>query len=262
MPGAVHTSPGMLTFGSMTLKSAIGRPIRALAGSLGYQILPLANWSLDYKATVEGARRLGLSVPQYVAQLWEDEGTVEEFVNYLDARIPLSRCKRILEIGPGTGRFLEPVAELAKPVSYDIFEASVEWSAYLARTFPFATVHEIDGRSLAGIADGSQDLIHAHSVFVYLPVPASSGYFFEMARVCAPGGYIVFDCFLADRQTVETIETWRANGVGWQVLLPLKVICDLFEREGIELIDSEHRKKTHLSGFSDYLIFQKARKGV
>jgi SAM-dependent methyltransferase len=213
---------------------------------------------MDCKATVQSAQRLGLSVPAYVARLWEDEGTVEEFVQYLAARIPLSECRRILEIGTGTGRFLEPVAQIAKPVSYDVFEASVEWSAYLARTFPFTTVHEADGRSLAGIPDNSQNLVHAHGVFVYLSASASSGYFFEMARVCAPGGYLVFDCFLADRQTVESIETWRANGVGWQVLLPRAVICDLFARQDIALVDSEYRKKTYLSGFSDYLVFQKA----
>jgi SAM-dependent methyltransferase len=245
----------------MKLKSAVGKTVRALAGQFGYQVVSKANWYIDCKSTVENARLLGLSVPAYVAQLWEDEGLVEEFVKYLSALIPLSTCSRILEIGTGTGRFLESVAQVAKPSSYDVFEASPEWSGYLASTFPYATVHAADGRTLSSVADASRDLVHAHGVFVYLPVSASFGYLHEMARVCAPGGFIAFDCFLADRQTLESIDNGRANGVDWQILLPREAICELFLRQGFAVVDDTYRKKTYLAGFSDYLVFQKTSIG-
>jgi SAM-dependent methyltransferase len=251
----------MLVSRLMKLKSAIGKTVRGLIGAFGYQILPKGIWYMDCKTTVDSARQVGLSVPNYVAQLWDEQGVVEDFVKYISALIPLSKCSRILEIGTGTGRFLEPIARVANPASYDVYETSPDWSAYIARTYPFTTMNKADGSSLRGTPDASQDLVHAHCVFVYLPVSTSFGYFLEMARVCAPGGFVVFDCFLADRQTLELIEICRANGIKWQIILPREAICDLFSRQGFEMVDSNYQIKTFLTGHSHYLVFQKSRPG-
>jgi SAM-dependent methyltransferase len=266
----------------MGLKATIGKAIRTRADTFGYQVKggtggwmplcvnPLLKFAgvelapknigggayISCRSTITSAHRAGLTVPAYVAQIWEELGVVEQFVQYLRDLIPLSQCSKILEIGAGTGRFLEPISRLASPASYEVYETNSDWADYLVRTYN-VTAHKADGRSLVQTPDASQNLVHAHCVFVYLPISVAFGYFHEMCRVCAPGGFIVFDCFLSDRQTLSSIERWRKNHDEWQMILPREPIIALFTQSGFETVAADYEMKTFRSGYSQYLIFRR-----
>jgi len=266
----------------MGLKHTIGRAVRVRADTFGYQVkggtagwMPLCvNPILKFagvelapkeivtggyigcKTTIAKAREAGLTVPAYVAQIWHEEGVVERFVQYLRGLIPLSQCSTMLEIGPGTGRFLEPISKLASPASYEIYETNSDWADYLVRTYG-VDAHKADGRCLAQTPDATQHLVHAHCVFVYLSISIAFGYFHEMCRVCAPGGFVVFDSFLSDRQDLASIEKWRQNQDAWQIILPREPIIALFTQNGFETVADDYQMKTFRSGYSQYLIFRK-----
>ena len=266
----------------MRLKATIGKAIRMQADMFGYQVKggtagwmplcvnPLLKFAgvelapknlvggayIGCRSTVTNAQRAGLTVPAYVAQIWEEQGVVEQFVQYLGNLVPLSNCSKILEIGAGTGRFLEPISRLASPASYEVYETNSDWADYLVRTYN-VTAHKADGRSLVQTPNASQKLVHAHGVFVYLSIPVAFGYFHEMCRVCAPGGFVVFDCFLSDRQTLSSIERWRTNRDEWQIILPREPIIALFTQNGFETVAADYETKTFRNGFSQYLIFRR-----
>jgi SAM-dependent methyltransferase len=267
---------------SMTTKARIGAILRAIAKPFGYSIvggsqgwiplcfdpfLKLAGVRLmpthqvgrtyiDCKTTVAKAHQSGLTVSGYVAKLWNEEGVIEEFVRYLACIIPITQCARILEIGAGTGRFLEPILKLARATSYDVYETNLDWADYLARSYN-VTAHSADGRTLIDTPDASQDLVHAHQVFVYLPVSTSFGYFHEMSRVCAEGGFVVFDAYLDDRQDLAAVEAWRQSPANYQVILPRKTIIELFLNRGLKLVGDGYQMKAYV-GRTEYLVFRKS----
>jgi len=53
----------------------------------------------------------------------------------------------IVEIGPGSGRYLEKTLKAGKPAHYQIYETADQWSAYLEETFD-VELAPTDGYSL------------------------------------------------------------------------------------------------------------------
>jgi len=84
---------------------------------------------------------------------------------------------------------------------------------------------------------------------------ATIGKAIRVSRV-APGGFVVFDCFLSDRQTMSSSERWRKNQDTWQIILPRAPIVELFTQNGFETVADDYQMKTFRSGYSQYLIFR------
>jgi SAM-dependent methyltransferase len=190
-------------------------PMKLVLDKFGYEIRlkPSAEAQyIDPQTTIAAAESQGKSVIEYLADLWHEHGVVERVINFLLEQAPLSTNPVVLEIGPGTGRFLEPVLNQLKPSSYEIYETSPGWSNYLARTYPVKE-KRTGGNDLFQTADGICDLVHVHGVFVFLPVIATFAYFREICRVLKPGGYVMFDVFLDDQVSLDLIEAWTANNV-------------------------------------------------
>jgi SAM-dependent methyltransferase len=265
----------------MRAKAHVGNALRAIAKPLGYSIVggsrgwipvlvdPLLKPAgvqmvpsdkvgrtyIDCKPTLAKAREAGVTVPEYVARLWNETGVIEAFTEYLRGIVPIEDCSSILEIGAGTGRFLDPIKRLARPQRYTVYETSLDWTEYLVETYG-VTGEPANGVALERTPDASQKLVHAHQVFVYLPVITSFGYFHEMCRVCAPDGYVVFDCYLDVHTDLATIEAWRKSVSNYQMILPRSAIVDLFRSHGFELLASDYRMKAYV-GHTSYLIFRK-----
>lgn len=232
--------------------------LNPLLRPVGVQLVPenqIGRSYLDAEATIAKARAEGLSIPQYVARLWDEHGVVEGFIEHLRAVIPLPELKRICEIGAGTGRFLEPIADIAKSERYEVYETNAGWSEYLKRTHE-VVAHAADGATLSATPDGSQDLVHAHYVFAYLPVRVCFAYFLEMCRVCACGGYVVFDGYMDEDQDLSAMESWMAHVANYQIILPKRAILSLFAREGFDLVDQGYGMKAFV-GKTRYLMFRK-----
>ena len=65
------------------------------------------------KQTVNSAKTKGLSVVQYVEKMWNKEGNTQKVIDNLEKLgVFQSSIKNILEIGSGTGRYLEKMYQI------------------------------------------------------------------------------------------------------------------------------------------------------
>ncbi len=124
---------------------------------------------------------------EWNASLEWKRGLIDEV---LDRWIP--RGAVILEIGPGGGRWSEPLLERAsRLILVDVSERTLE----LCRE-RFAGAGNVElvlsaGAELAGVADGSVDAVWSFDVFVHIAPVDQASYLAEIARVLAPGGVAV-----------------------------------------------------------------------
>jgi SAM-dependent methyltransferase len=211
---------------------------------------------IDAAATIAAAKKQQISVPQYVARLWNEEGWVEKVTQFILNTASFPPSPVIVEIGPGTGRFLEQIYSLLKPSRYEIYETNEGWARYLAATYPVERL-PASGKDLSDTPDGSCDLVHAHFVFAYLPVVAAFRYFSEMCRILKPGGYAIFDAYLDDQCNLSTIEEWCRHSDVFQVVLPRQPVIEFFSKHGCQKLPSELDMKV-FRGKSRYLIFRKS----
>lgn len=207
------------------------------------------------KRTLEGAKKAGLSVGDYIDLKFHVPGATQATIDQLAGLGVFGlNVRSICEIGPGSGRYLEKVLRSCAPSSYEIYETDPEWSDWLARTYP-VTAHQADGRCLRDTASDSVDLVHAHKVFVYLPFVVMCQYFGEMIRVARPGGLIVFDIVSEDCMADATLEKWIASGISYPSMMPKNFVISFFARKHSTLRASFFAPM--MPGQSEYLVFAK-----
>lgn len=176
--------------------------LRLSRASAGFGYLPA-------KQTIEAAQQKGVSVCEYVEELWNQKGATQKVVEEMAPFCWKQPCERIVEIGAGTGRYMELIIKGTSPKQYEYYETDTAWADWLSSKYgPVAIRQPADGRSLSQTADGSVDLVQAHGVFVYIPMLQSFEYFQEMIRVCKHNGHIVFDVFPVERFDEATISKW------------------------------------------------------
>lgn len=146
----------------------------------------------------------------------------------------------VLEIGPGSGRYLERTLKECSPRRYEIYETAAPWARHLVETFGVVARPTADS-SLAPTPDGSVDLVQAHKVFNTVTFLCASRYFFEMARVTRPGGRIVFDVMTENCLDPAAVRTWATKGGtghgSYPAALPRKTCVDLFATLDCDLED-------------------------
>jgi SAM-dependent methyltransferase len=151
------------------------------------------------------ARKLpGLNSATLNRQIWEswdwsgqgDEWTVSEAWKeslircVLRPNIPHD-CS-VLEIGPGAGRWTEPLLQSAREyVGIDISATCVAHCAKRFSNQPRARFSVGSGRDLTGVATNSIDAIWSFDVFVHINTSDVEGYVAEFVRVLRPGGIAV-----------------------------------------------------------------------
>lgn len=103
---------------------------------------------------------------------------------------PLARGERVLEIGPGGGRWSVELAPLAsRLILVDISERCIEVCRQRLKDFDHVEFHVNDGQALGGVGDGSVSAVWSFDVFVHLAPDVVAGYLAEIARVLEPGGH-------------------------------------------------------------------------
>ncbi|WP_406131419.1 methyltransferase domain-containing protein [Streptomyces sp. NBC_00989] len=188
---------------------------------------------IPFEPTMRAARAASLSVCDYIDEVMNGtpgatQSTIDELRTLgVFAAMP----DTVLEIGPGSGRYLEKTLEECSPTRYEIYETAEPWANYLVDTFR-VIAQPVTGFSLDTTPDNSVDLVQAHKVFNTLTFLGACRYFFEMARVTRPGGRIVFDVMTETCLTPETMHVWATRGGtghdSFPSAMPRRTCVDLF----------------------------------
>jgi len=244
-------------------KRAVGRAFRDLLGRAGLKLVrtgprPFEEFRdyIPFAETVAGAKSQGLSVGDYIDKTYGRAGATQETVERLQALGAVhGGVKRVCEIGPGSGRYLERVKRACRPDHYEIYETAVQWRDHLVREYS-VVAQPTDGSSLSATPDRSMDLVHAQKVFAGLPFMVAQRYFREMARVVAPGGKIAFDTPTERCMDEAVVERWLASKAIYDTypsVIPRQCVLDLFASRGFVL--DEAFLISMEPGTSEYFVF-------
>jgi hypothetical protein len=230
---------------------------RSLAkGAMNWVIGPLGvevvrkdrhDWSdtrnfIPIEDTLAGARRAGISVGDYIDTVLNNIPGATQFTIDEMKRLGVfdEAAGTVLEIGPGSGRYLEKTIAVCSPGRYEIYETSQPWAAFLVREYR-VTQQPTDGRGLTSTPDASCDLVHAHKVFSSIPFLPTVKYWGEMARVARSGAYIAFDIMTEACLDTATLRKWAASGIdngAYPAAMPRKVALEFFAETGCALVGS------------------------
>nr|WP_017237466.1 methyltransferase domain-containing protein [Streptomyces sp. SS] len=195
---------------------------------------------IPFEATMRAARAAGLPVGDYIDGVMNSTpGATQSTIDRLRSLgVFAANPSTVLEIGPGSGRYLEKTLKECAPGRYEIYETAAPWADYLVDTFK-VVAQPTSECSLAPTPDGSVDLVHAHKVFNTVTFLSASRYFFEMARVTRPGGRIVFDVMTETCLDAATMHAWATKGGpghdSYPAAMPRQACVDLFETLGCSL---------------------------
>jgi hypothetical protein len=248
------------------LKSAVnaslapfGVAVRRLDNTADHDWNDTANY-IPFERTLHSALVAGLSVGDYVDGVMnKTPGSSQSTLDKIASIGVFSRpLDTIVEIGPGTGRYLEKTLKAARPSRYEIYETAGPWAAYLVSEYK-AILQPTDGYSLSATGDACADLVHAHKVFSTVPFMVTCCYWLEMVRVIRPGGWAVFDVVTERCLGNDTVEAWAKSGIrngSYPAVLPRSVVASFFLQHGFTL--SEGFLVPMKPGTTELLIFQKA----
>lgn len=212
-----------------------------------------------YRSDREVIRRAsarGLSVGDFIEDEWKQSGRSRRTIERMrDAGAIRDGLETVCEIGPGSGRYIQRLLEVASPTRYEIYEIERARARWLGRTYP-VTICATTGEQLAATADGSMELVHAHGVFASLKVIACLAYFREIARITRPGGHVVFDVISEDCLGGGDVERWLETPLRYVNFLSKPLVTAFFERHGFRLADA-WLQPLMVFGTSAYLVFRK-----
>lgn len=209
---------------------------------------------IDARETIRLSRQEKISVCDYLEREWGQQGDTQKIIEKISAYNFLVDGVKILEIGSGSGRYLEKTLEIVKVGRYESYEPAKDWADYLQEKYPIVSRNS-DGLSLKDTPDESIDYLHAHGVFVYLPFLVSWRYFKEIWRVLKQGGGVVFDIYSEDCMTESAVNVWLESGNKYPCFLSKPYVTSVFESHGFSLIDAF--RHPHGSGESEYLVFKR-----
>jgi hypothetical protein len=197
--------------------------------------LPSIRPFIPFKKTLAAARAAGLSVGDYIDARWAEPGATQQTIDGMKKLGVFDRAiRRVCEIGPGSGRYLEKTIAACHPSYYEIYETAPDWEHWLVRKYKVTAQHA-DGFSLSGTADMSIDLVQAHKVLVDLDFVTSCHYMAEMARVVRDGCKIVFDVLTENCMDEQTLQQYWALRKQMYTVLPRQYTLDLLARRGVQL---------------------------
>jgi SAM-dependent methyltransferase len=197
-----------------------------------------------------------MSVSDHVERVWGHPGNAARTIDLIAAAGALSlAAPRVLEVGPGTGRYVEALLRRCRPHSYAIYETAGDWSAWLSRTYP-VQVQPTDGSTLAATPDESIDFAHAHGVFVYIPYLRSHRYIAELCRVTRPGGWLAFDVMDEGCLDDATVRAWEASIHRFPAIFPAAHLESLLGRCGCSIAATF--ELPYAAGRSRYIVARRA----
>jgi hypothetical protein len=214
---------------------------------------------IPFERTVADASAAQLSVGDYVDGVMNGvPGSSQATIDLMASAGVFSQgLDTIVEIGPGTGRYLEKTVKAAQPKRYEIYETAGPWRSYLISHYELVA-QKTDGYSLAETPDASADLVHAHKVFSGVPFMVTCCYWHEMARVIRPGGWAVFDILTERCLEGDALTAWAKSGIrngAYPAVVPRALAVQFLASRGFEL------KASHMvpmsPGTTELMLFRR-----
>jgi ubiquinone/menaquinone biosynthesis C-methylase UbiE len=248
------------------IQGAIDRVISyydSLLNRYGYTISKSGYGYINAKETVRNAQIAGLSICEYLESKEDNpkkSGRRNRIIEKMKSEGLFQNCPSACEIGTGTGMYLEKVLSEAKPSKYEIYETAGDWVEFLKQEYQshnknILVLHPANGINLCCTKSNSCDLVHAHAVFVYISLMQIFEYIQDAARVCKPGKYVVFDCFLDTSFDLQSLNAWMNSKWRFPVIIPEKLLLDFTAAHALQL--TGRFKEIYGASSIDYLIFKK-----
>lgn len=245
----------------MAVIALLERAINGVLEPLGVKVVrrggppTIGGRAMSDEAVIEQARSRGVSPGELLEEMFGKTGRAAEIIRRMEACRALSpRSRRVCEIGPGSGLYVEETLRAAPVTSYEIYEIAPVRAQFLASAFP-VTIQPTDGETLRATSDRTIDLLQAHGVFVTLDFLTSRSYFREINRVMAPGGHVVFDIMSEECLDDDALESWLRTRLRYPSFHPKDDVVRFFGARGFTLID-EFNAPLLVHGSSRYLIFR------
>lgn len=227
------------------------KPFGYKISQLGYNI----GGYISATEIVSSARREGISVCDYIEKMWDIKGQTQLVIDNMDLMGSFNyKSPKILEIGAGTGRYMEKIITKTSPQQYESYETAKDWSDWLSSTYKIIS-QKADGLSLKDTTSGTIDLLHSHGVIVYLPLMVSWSYFLEISRVMKKNGTVVFDIYSEKVMDKPTVIKWINSNQYYPTFLSKDYVVSIFSGENFTFIGEFLNK--HGEGKSHYLVFRK-----
>jgi hypothetical protein len=228
----------------------------------GYTVQRTGGGYIDPQTTIHAARQVGLSICDYLEGRETDSRKRGRRNRIIEKIKPIfASCDTIVEIGAGSGMYMEKVLECAKPKRYEVYETHPRWVQHLKETYGQWYNHgqvvfqAADGETVKDTASGGCRLVHAHGVFVYIPFLQTFSYLEESARVLIPGGYLVFDCYLNRNFMQSDVQAWLQSAWRFPVILPESLLLEFLSHLGFELLNMF--EEIHGCSSVTYLVLRK-----
>jgi hypothetical protein len=195
---------------------------------------------IPFAETMAAAAKSGLPLGDYIDARQGIAGTTQATIDKMASfGVFQGPINTVVEIGPGTGRYLEKTLRVCSPARYEVYETAAEWATYVAHKFP-VIVQPTDGCSLQATATCSVDLVQAHKVLSSTSFIVTVRYLREMMRVAKVGAHIVFDAMTENCLTPGIVEAWAATGTpnrsSYPAAFPCKIIENFFAAHNAKLI--------------------------
>lgn len=190
---------------------------------------------ISFRKTLKAAKRAGMQVGEFIEQIHNVPGTTQRTIDKMKLLgVFDGSIRHVVEIGPGSGRYLERTLKICGPVSYEIYETASEWRGRLEKRYAVVS-HIPDGSSLRETPTNSVDLVQAHKVFPILSIMTICKYMEEMARVTRENGWIVFDVFTEKCLAREEIPKWTSQPTYVVSMVSRSFVVDFMRQRGLAL---------------------------
>ncbi len=215
------------------------------------------------KETIRAAQEANLSICDY-RENQENHPLKKGRRNRIIERILsyniIENNQTFLEIGAGTGMYVEKIIKTITPKTYHIYETANDWKDYLANRFQNNSqinflIHQASGVDLKQTNSNSCDIVFAHGVFVYLSSVQTFSYLKESVRVLKKGAYLIFDCYLDSSFNTNSIRLWIDYKMYFPVVISEKLLNSFCRENDLTIISKF--SEIHGATQVDYLIIRK-----